>query len=152
MALLFSNLAKSTIAAAVLDTDTEIQVQAGDGIKFPVPSGSDYFVLVLETADRTSYEVCHCTVVDLDTLTVTRAQEGTNARGFAIGDRAEIRVTAGTLATLQTTGGGVGDVTEERVKDLVDAAFASFLEPHVVAGNIVFADEARLRQAMDELP
>ena len=72
----------------------------GDGVKFPVISDvSDWFPLTLTKSTGDS-EIVRVTARAADTLTVTRAQEGTTAIAFNAGDRAELRLTAGVFTTL----------------------------------------------------
>ena len=90
---LYQNNSASTIAANVAATDTTIQVALG--AMFPTPTGTDFFLLTLEKAG--AVEIVRCTSRVGNALTVERAQEGTTATTFSVGDLAEMRITAGTL-------------------------------------------------------
>jgi len=100
MTQLFVNNAGSNIASSVSNVDTSISVTAGQGSLFPAPTGSDYFMLTLTQGNlaETSWEIVKCTSRSTDVLTVVRAQEGTTAAAWGIGDKAELRVTATGLA------------------------------------------------------
>lgn len=97
MGLLFSNNASSTLAAPLLDSDTSLQVSAGDGAKFPVIVGELAFLLTIEDSVG-NYEIVKCTARVGDVFTIVRAQEGTASRAFSIGAVVENRFTAGTMA------------------------------------------------------
>ena len=96
-AMKFANQGTSFLAADVADTDLDLVVD--DASSFPVIAVGEYFYVVLEKLDRTAFEVCKVTSVALgtNTLTVERAQGGTVAQAFAIGDYVENRVTKSTL-------------------------------------------------------
>lgn len=98
MTLLFKNNASSTLATAINNTDDPVvlQVQPGEGAVFPAPTGGDTFLVSLED-DTGAIEVMLATDRTSDSITATRAQEGTTARAFGIGSRVECRVTAGLL-------------------------------------------------------
>ena len=101
MSVLFVNNAATTLSAGVGDSATSITV--ADGSVFPAPSGSDYFYLTLEVdSDPTLKEIVKCTARSGNTLTITRAQDGTSARTFSTADKAELRLTAAGLNDVAT--------------------------------------------------
>lgn len=101
MAVLFSNNASTTLSAGVGDSATSITV--ADGSVFPAISGSDYVYLTLEVdSDPTLREIVKCTARSGNTLTITRAQDGTSARTFSTADKAELRLTAAGLNDVAT--------------------------------------------------
>lgn len=76
------NFAKATIDGTIESTDTSITVLSGHGARFPtVPfnavlwNATDY----PDPADDLVKEIVRVTAISTDTLTVTRAQEGTAA-------------------------------------------------------------------------
>lgn len=76
------NFAKGTVAAAHISTDTSIALTTGDGAKFPaVPFNAVWWNVTdfPDPADDPNVEVVRVTAIAVDTLTVTRAQEGTTA-------------------------------------------------------------------------
>lgn len=99
MSVLLVNNAASKLAASVAADALVLSVSAGDGGKFPAPTGGDWFPLTLVRADGVR-EITRCTGRTGDVLTVVRAQEGTAAVPLASGDRAEVRLTAGALNSL----------------------------------------------------
>jgi len=107
----FTNNGHSTLAASVATSDTSITVASGHGARFPSLSGSAYFFVTLIDASN-NLEIVKCTARSSDVLTITRAQESTTARAFAIGDRIELRVTAA----------GLGAIYSEAVADATPAA------------------------------
>ena len=99
--LLFANQASTTLAGTLNTSATTVSVATGTGAEFPTPSGGQYFVLVLSKSGNSAiYEVCHCTGVSGDNLTIVRAQEGTVGQSWAVGDIAANLVTAGTMQYL----------------------------------------------------
>jgi hypothetical protein len=103
MAQLFANNAISLLAAGITNVATSLTVTTGDGALYPSPTGGDYFMLTLTQAgSETSWEVVKVTARTGDVLTVVRAQEGTTAAAWALGCKAELRVTAESLNALST--------------------------------------------------
>ena len=106
------NRAASSLAADITSTATSLTVQTGDGAKFPQPGNG--FNITIED------EILKCTARSTDTLTVTRAQEGTTAAAHTAGKSVELRITAGVVESRTTwtvnkllKGAGIGvDPTE----------------------------------------
>jgi len=86
------NRASSSLTATISATDTSLTVSTGDGAKFP---DSNFHI----TIDN---EILLCTSRTNDTLTVTRAQEGTTAATHSAGALVQLRVTAAIIEELQT--------------------------------------------------
>lgn len=101
--ILYANLAKSTLASGISDVATSLAVQVGHGSKFPNPPAGQYFKARIKDAGG-NWEIVHCTARSVDTLTITRGQEGTVARAFAGGDNIEVVVTKETLETFTQRG------------------------------------------------
>ncbi len=99
MPQIWTNNAATTLASAVTtNSQTSLTLASGKGALFPSPSSPDYFMVTLD--DGTNVEIVKCTARSTDTLTVVRAQEGTTAQSsFAIGTKAELRVTAAGIAS-----------------------------------------------------
>jgi hypothetical protein len=101
MSVLFSNNAATALAAGVGDSATSISVV--DGSVFPTLSGSDYFYLTLEVeSNPDEKEIVKCTARSGNTLTISRAQDGTSARSFSTADKAQLRLTAAGLNDVAT--------------------------------------------------
>lgn len=95
--LVIKDFATTILASALTAAATSVVVS--DASRLPALSVGDYYYLVLQKfTDRTSVEVVKVTGVSGNTLTVVRAQAGTTAKSFAIGDYAEQRVTVGTFS------------------------------------------------------
>lgn len=110
MAQLFSNNAYGVLNGAITDAATSITLVTGQGIRFPVPTGGDYFKATLVGIDgngsESSWEIVKVTSNTADTLTVVRGQEGTTASAWASGSRIEMRATKGAFdGFLQLVGG-----------------------------------------------
>lgn len=85
---LFANNAKTTLASGISSAATSLTVASGTGARFPTPVAgvSAFKVTLVSVATPTNIEICLCTARSGDTLTITRAQEGTTARAFVLGD------------------------------------------------------------------
>lgn len=103
---LFKNNAYSTLAAGLLVGGTTLVVAAGHGDRFPGVSGDDFCLVTLQDASN-NIEIVKVTAraAGSDSMTIVRAQEGTTARAWNIGDIAELRITAAGLAPLQVFAG-----------------------------------------------
>lgn len=97
------NFAYSTVATAPSPptTGTSLVVAAGHGGRFPVvpfnatvwPSGAQ--------PDVSNAEIVRVTAISTDTFTITRAQEGSTARGIVVGDQIAATITVKTLADIE---------------------------------------------------
>lgn len=99
MSVKFANNAFGTLNAGINNSATSITLSSGQGARFPTLGSGEYFYATLIDTSN-NLEVVKCTARSTDVLTVTRAQESTTARAFAIGDRVELRVTAQGLIDL----------------------------------------------------
>jgi hypothetical protein len=93
MGLKITNNAFGTLAASINDSVTSITVASGQGSRFPTLGAGDYFYATLINISN-EFEIVKCTARTGDVLTVTRAQDGTTARAYTVGDRLEIRPVA----------------------------------------------------------
>ena len=78
------NFAKATLASGIASGATSLTVGSGEGTKFPQPSTDGAFNITIwnstdypDPSDDTAKEIVRCTARSTDTLTITRAQEGT---------------------------------------------------------------------------
>lgn len=95
--LLFANNTNTTIATALTTTTTTVNLLAGSGVLYPNPGAGQAFLLTLTDAlTGLLNEIVLVTARSVDTLTIVRAQEGTAARSWLIGDLCENMITAGT--------------------------------------------------------
>lgn len=125
MAQLFKNNAFSALGASLTNVATSLTVTTGTGDRFPIVTAPDFLLLTLQDASN-NIEVVKVTArtTGADAMTITRAQDGTTARAWNLGDVVELRLTASALnplgvfagaATaadmLDAMGAGTGDVT-----------------------------------------
>lgn len=95
---LFSNDGSTTLASAINTTALSLTVTAGAGAQFPNPGANQFFLItMLDAATQTLTEIMKVTARSGDTFTVVRAQEGTIAQNWNVGDFVQGLVTAGTL-------------------------------------------------------
>lgn len=121
----FTNNASTTLAAPLADTDLSLVVAAGHGAKFPSLSGEEYFIGTLVRGDG-AHEIVKVSDVSADTFTIERAQEGTTALDFSIGDAFELRLTAGSL----------NDILNIQAASELEAGIAAFANGVEVAAGI----------------
>src|SRR3974390_3014962 len=99
MAILFSNNASTVVSGSITSSSTSVQLAAGTGVKFPNPTGGNYYVATFyDQATKTQNEIVHVTAMSGDIATIVRGQEGTVAQNWNSGDIFANLVTAGTLA------------------------------------------------------
>ncbi len=96
MGLKITNNAYAILAAGVASSDLSITLTAGQGARFPTLGATDYFYATLIDTGN-NLEIVKCTARVGDVLTVVRAQDGTTARNYVVGDRIEIRPIAAML-------------------------------------------------------
>lgn len=93
MALLITNNAWGTLAAAVLATDTSFSLTSGQGARFPALGAGDWtYATLCDTSNN--LEIVKVTARATDLFTVQRAVDNTLARPFASGSRVELRPVA----------------------------------------------------------
>lgn len=112
MPLKFANNAFGTLSAGITNSATSITLASGQGARFPTLSSGDYFFATLIDTSN-NLEIVKVTARSSDVLTATRAQDNTTARAFAIGDRIELRITAGTLEEVVSGSTVVTDQTPQ---------------------------------------
>lgn len=103
MAQKYVNNAYSTLASTIGTGDTSITVSPGRGDRWPEIAAPNYCYTTLEDA-LGNIEIVKVTAraAGSDVLTVTRAQQGTTARAWNLGDLVELRVTAIELTAFET--------------------------------------------------
>ena len=103
---LYANNAKSTLASALGTGSTSIVLSTGTGALFPNPAtGQQFYATLFDAATELVIEIVAVTHVVGDTLTVVRAQQGTTAHSYIVGDFCMQNVTAGDLGNfLQQSG------------------------------------------------
>lgn len=99
MAIKLANNSSSVLAASITSSTGVLVLATGDGALFPSLLAGEWFPVTV-VADDYSFEVMRVTSRSGDSLTVTRAQENTSAKAFAIGSRVELRLTAGAFVEM----------------------------------------------------
>lgn len=102
MTILFANNATSRLKIDIPAASGTISLPSGEGDRFPATTAPDYFMVTVEDRTTNQMEIMKCIGRVADVLTVTRAQEGTVAQDFLVGATVSNRMTAGTLALIQT--------------------------------------------------
>ena len=105
MGVKVKNNAFGTISAGISSSDTTVVLDTGQGARFPTLGSGDYFYGTLVDTSN-NLEIVKVTARSTDSMTVTRAQDNTTARAFAIGDRFELRPTAALFEDIDLRGSG----------------------------------------------
>lgn len=97
--ILYKNNASSALASGITNSDLSLTVVSNEGSLFPSLTGDDVFFVTL--SGTVGYEIVKVTARSSDTFTIVRAQEGTTAKAFAMGDKVEMLITAGHIEDLR---------------------------------------------------
>jgi hypothetical protein len=144
---LYSDFNQTTLAAGIGPSATSITLAPGSGAAFPAPAAGQQFALTLNDAlTRNVFEVVYCTARSGDTLTVLRAQEGTSAQSWVIGDFAYNGPTSGQMNNLLQ----IPHITDSSLDPVVNTLTATGGDIVSTAGNII-ASAGRLRAALGAL-
>lgn len=103
----FANNASTTLGSALSNSATTVTVASGTGAEFPSPGAGQWFMATLWASGSTTgtpNEIVKVTSRTGDTLTVVRAQEGTTAQAWSVGDTVANYITAGFLNQLVDAG------------------------------------------------
>lgn len=100
----YKNFAISAVATAPspATSGTSLVVTSGHGTRFPTPPFNATIWPGDQPANPSNAEIVRVTNISTDTLTITRAQEGSSARSIVVGDRIAATITVKTLTDLQT--------------------------------------------------
>lgn len=98
--LLFANNASTTLAQNITGVDTTIYLAAGQGSLFPSPTAGTAFYATIYNTSNTIWEIVLVTARSGDAVTVVRAQEGTIAQTWLVGDSFGMYPTAATMNKL----------------------------------------------------
>lgn len=147
MGLKLSNNAISRLASNLTSSGTSISLVPGDGALFPILGAGDYFPATLSKADGT-IEIIKVTARSSDTLTVTRAQEGTAAQAFNANDRIEVRLTAATVETINT----LADNSVQKTGNQTVSGIKTFSSAPVLSAGAKFPDgKTQVRAGLQSL-
>lgn len=92
-----TNNASALLASGISNVATSLTVASGKGALFPAPGANYFYATITEGA---LIENVKCTARTTDTLTITRAQEGTSAQTFTSAATIKLNLTAAVLAEL----------------------------------------------------
>jgi hypothetical protein len=103
MADAHANFAYSTVATAPspATSGTSLVVASGQGALFPTPPFNATIWPTGAQPLSTNAEIVRVTNISTDTLTITRAEEGTTARSIVVGDQIAASITAKTFTDLE---------------------------------------------------
>lgn len=109
MKLRLANNAETLLAGALSEVSTTVLLTPGTGQRFPALAAGEFFPLTLikTSGGEAVREIVYVTARNVDSCTVLRAQEGTQASSFASGDYVGCHPTAGCFALLLQKEGGI---------------------------------------------
>lgn len=96
----FANFINTTLASPLSNTGTSIVLASSANLPSGVSSSAPLVITLNDAATRSVFEVVYVTAISGATLTVLRAQEGTLAQSWLVGDYAYSGVTEGQMANL----------------------------------------------------
>jgi len=98
VSFIFANNVQTTLASAASSTSTTLTLASSANLP-TLATGQMMPITLNDVATGTIYEICYVTAISGPTLTVERAQEGTAAQNWSVGDYAFSAMTAGTGLT-----------------------------------------------------
>jgi len=97
--VIWANNDSTTLASSLSSSATTATLV--NGASFPTPASGQFTPITLISATNPlTFEIVYCTIRSGNTITITRAREGTTALAFNAGDLVQNLVTAGTVALL----------------------------------------------------
>lgn len=138
MVLSIGNFAFSTLYAGILDSDTTLILQPGDGSLFPAV---DFQCVIYSKAEGSAHkdayrEIIKVTGISDDTLTIVRGQEGTPAKSWLAGDKIYNPLTAEAIDNINAGKiGGLPGVSGNINRIIGANADASKLEYKTISGT-----------------
>ena len=93
MRVVLANNVATTLATDITAASGSLTVSSGTGSRFPVITSQQYYYATIMSTDK-RLEIVKVTARSGDLLTITRAQENTQAAQFPAGSRVELRITA----------------------------------------------------------
>ena len=154
----FTNNARTTLSGSLTNVATSAAVV--DGSVFPAPTGGDYAYLTIE--EGALVEIVKLTARSTNTLTITRAQDGTTAQAFTTAATVSLRLPRVVLDEFQAAidaklNSSAVSAFGGTLIDDVDAAAARTTLGLVIGTNVQAQDAelaaiAGLTSAADRLP
>lgn len=130
------NLAVAQAANAPGTGGTSLVVGTGQGARFPAAPFNATVYPAGFTPDPTNAEIVRVTSIAGDTLTITRAQEGTTARNIGVGDVVSAGVTAKTLADIELPVNGRAAASASFSTVVTQAAAWAAMAGEIVPGAV----------------
>ncbi len=89
---------KTTLVASASTTDTTLTLESVTGLPTSFATDTAMPLTLQQASNPSVQEICYVTAISGNVVTVERAQEGTSAQSWNIGDYAFVAFTAGTVA------------------------------------------------------
>ena len=99
----FENFVNTTLAEAASSTATTLTLSSATGLPSTLAQGQQIPLVLNSASNGSVFETCYITGINGATVTVLRAQEGTGAQQWNVGDFAYVAMTAGTTAPVIAT-------------------------------------------------
>lgn len=96
----YANNINTTLATAISSSTTSITLASAANLPSSIPAGSYLAITLNDAATRQVFEIMYATAISGSTLTVLRAQEGTAAQSWLVGDYIFSAPTAGEMETV----------------------------------------------------
>ena len=115
----FENFVNTTLADAASSTATTLTLSSATGLPSTLAQGQQIPLVLNSASNGSVFEVCYITAINGSAVTVLRAQEGTSAQNWNVGDYAYVAMTAGTTAPVIATHSPTASETLPAVNRLV---------------------------------
>ena len=146
MGQIFVNNAEGATASSI--TNSQTSVVLADASSFPDP-GSDYYLATFVGVDgngqENSWEIVRVTAKVTNTLTITRAQEGTTAQAWNASTPFQARITGGSLSppdNVAITGGSVDGVSIGATTPVSEVTSNGAVSGSTLSGTLQWSDVA----------
>ena len=100
----FANNINTTLASPVSPSATTITLASSANLPASPPAGEYLAITLQDAATRLNFEIVYVTAISGATLTVVRAQEGTTALSWLVGDYVFSGPTAGQMSSFASSG------------------------------------------------
>jgi len=100
----FTNNVNTGLASAISSSATSITLESSVNLPASIPVGAYYVLTLNDQGTRNNFEIVYATAITGSTLTVMRAQEGTTALSWLVGDYVYNGPTAGQMQSFVAGG------------------------------------------------
>ena len=146
MAVKFANLASTTLSSAITNSATSVAV--ADASLFPTLGSGDYFYATI--GEGGGSEIVKVTAISSNTLTVTRAQDGTTASAFSSGETIALRVVAAALDDIASQAQSAADTESVSIDGDTMTGNLNMGDNDITdVNNVQFDTGVKLRDATD---